>query len=289
MSGGRQVKFSIPLATRMVRPEPHPLDSGVGSSSSDHTGSSGSFDEIFTAQDYNIQSNNVDALREALRDAIKDIARWKDKFHQEQFDNTQTHKRERDTNMLYRKQCEFTKDAESRLEKRETALNETNAKIKALEKELSDHKAQYKELHERYQAAVNSADGSVLSGGSGEHSHGSRSYLGSDGSDFHRLKERINRDHDTGVSNTPSKNTRNSEHTASSKGSSTSSTSKPYIEKMPTKNNHSNLVSPRAHGAYNLSTATNNSSSRKHGTASSSRRGERERGDYIFHPLPDHN
>lgn len=82
MSDSRRVKFSSspPLRGVLKHPESNPRDSGVGSSSSDHTGSSGSLDERFTARDYNVQSNNVDALREALTDAIKDIDYWRNRY-----------------------------------------------------------------------------------------------------------------------------------------------------------------------------------------------------------------
>ncbi|KAI1826855.1 hypothetical protein F4861DRAFT_17952 [Xylaria intraflava] len=283
MSTTRQVKFSTPIATRGSRSDSHPRDSGVGSSSSDRTGSSGSPDDSFTAQDYDIQSNNVDALREALSHAIKDIERWKDMYHKEHMEIAQAHKSQRDANSRYREQCEYSKEIESRMEKQDAALNAANARIQDLDSELSQYKIQYKDLHERYQATVNSSDGSTLSGSSTEHSHGSRSYLDNDPSDLNRLKERLNRDADSG-SLSVSKSSRSSENTALSSKRTSSSAIKPYIEKMPTRNGHSSLVSPREHGSYSLTTVANGSASRKHGMGSSRR--ERERGDYVAHPLP---
>ncbi|KAI1439064.1 hypothetical protein GGR50DRAFT_221506 [Xylaria sp. CBS 124048] len=281
MPENHRVKFSIPLN----RDDSPPRDSGVGSSSSDRTVSSGSPDESFTAHDYDIQSNSVDALREALRDAIKDIEKLKDKYRKEQMDHSQTYKALREANRKYREQCEYTKEVEGRMKKQDTALDTANARIQTLQEQLDAYKEKYKDLHERYQEKVNSTDGSIISGGSGDHSHGSRSYLESDHSDIHRLKERINRDTDSSSANV-SKSSRSSDNTTSSKRTSSTAISQPYIEKMPPRKPHkANLVSPREHGTFNLTTAANISSAKRHGTTASSRR--HEGGDYIPYPLPD--
>ncbi|KAI1275916.1 hypothetical protein F5Y07DRAFT_399971 [Xylaria sp. FL0933] len=311
MSDKRHVKFSSsPPSLRGVlkHAEPHPRDSGVGSSSSDHTGSSGSLDERFTARDYNIQSNNVDALREALSDTIKDVENWKSRYLKKNNEQIETRRNLKNSENRYREVCEQNETMQAQLEsledrmaKQDVALDIANTKIRDLESDLADQTAElsewkerYKALHQLYEETRHSADASSVSGASGDHSVGrTRSHREKDSSELtSRMKERINRDQtDSGSSHASSshasKSSRSSEATLSSKRSShrttASSSDKPYIEKLPTRASTSGLTSPRHPGTYTLTTASNTSSSRKHGTGSSSRR---ENGDYIAHPLP---
>ncbi|TGJ82872.1 hypothetical protein E0Z10_g5891 [Xylaria hypoxylon] len=299
MSDSRRVKFSSspPLRGVLKHHEPHPRDSGVGSSSSDHTGSSGSLDERFTARDYNIQSNNVDALREALADTIKDVENWKNRYLKKDSEQIETRRNLRNTESLYRDSCERNNTMQAQLEsmedrmaKQDVALDIANSKIEDLESDLSEWRDKYKSLHELYEEARHSVDVSIVSGGSGEHSLGrTRSHRETrDSAELTtRMKERINRDHpDSGSA----KSSRSSEGTSSSKRSgqrtSTTASDKPYIERMPKASTNS-LTSPRHPGNYTLTTASNSSTSRKHGANTSSRASHRENGDYVAHPLPD--
>ncbi|KAI1305431.1 hypothetical protein F5Y03DRAFT_151808 [Xylaria venustula] len=316
MSDTRHVKFSSspPLRGVLKHPEPNPRDSGVGSSSSSHSGSSGSLDERFTARDYNLQSNNVDALREALADTIKDVENWKSRYLKKNNEQIETRRNLKNMEKRYQESCENNETMQARLEsmedrmaKQDVALDVANVRIRDLESDLSDQTAElsewkdrYKVLHELYEAARHSADTSSVSGASGDHSVGrTRSHREKrDSAELtSRMKERINRDQTDSGSSHASKSSRSSEATVSSKRSShrtnTSSSDKPYIEKMPRASasviTTNGLTSPRHHGSYTLTTASTprESSSRKHGTSSSSRSGHRENGDYIAHPLPD--
>ncbi|GAW23611.1 hypothetical protein ANO14919_131850 [Xylariales sp. No.14919] len=299
MSESRRVKFSSspPLRGALKHSEPNPRDSGVGSSSSDHTGSSGSLDERFTVRDYNIQSNNVDALREALSDTIKDVENWKARYFKKNNEQIETRRNLRNTEGLYRDACEHKdtlqaqlESVEDRMEKQDAALDIANARIQDLESDLSEWKDKYQTLHELYEEARHSANSSIISVGSGEHSLGrTRSHKEKDSAALtSRMKERINRDHPDAGS---SRSSRSSEGTAPSKRSSqrtsTTASDKPYIEKMPPRASTNSLTSPRQHGSYTLTTASASSSSRKHGTVSTTRSGHRENGDYVAHPLPD--
>ncbi|KAJ2982441.1 hypothetical protein NUW58_g6439 [Xylaria curta] len=302
MSDGRRVKFSPSPPPRGVlkHTEPNPRDSGVGSSSSDHTGSSGSLDERFTARDYNVQSSNVDALREALANVIKDLEHWKTRYSKKSNEQAETRKSLRNTETLYREECERTQtlraevaSMEDRMEKQDVALGIANSKISELELNLTEWKDKYQELDNLYQDLRHPTSASMISGGSGEHSLGhSRSHRERDSAELtSRMKERINRDQPDTATSHASKSSRSSEATVSTKrtghrtNTSTSDSSKPYIEKMP-RASTSSLASPRQPGSYTLTTA-DRSSSRRHGTASTSRPGYREHGDYIPHPLPD--
>ncbi|KAI1165926.1 hypothetical protein F5B18DRAFT_135454 [Nemania serpens] len=308
MSDGRRVTFSPtpPLKGVLKHPEPHARDSGVGSSSSDHTGSSGSLDEKFTARDYDIQSNNVDALREALADAIKDLDQWKTRYSKKSSEQADARKSQRQTETLYREALEREELLQAkvdslmdRMEKQDVALEMANVKISDLEFELDELKDNYKNLDNLYETMRHSGATSMVSSSSGDHSLNfglTRSQREKDSAEMSsRLKERINRDqtdsssHTTQgsrSSNTAANSKRSSQRTVASANSSNSS--KPYIEKMPRVSNNA-LASPRQHGSYNLTTAerrpeTSTSSSRR--LAAGSRTGHREHGDYIAHPLP---
>lgn len=189
---------------------------------------------------------------------------------------------------------------EDRMEKQDTAIDIANTRILDLETELADWKEKYQNLDDLYESMRHSANASMNSGGSGEHSMvlGSpRSHRDKKESEemASRMKERINRDHPDSGSSHASKSSRSSEATVSSKRpghrtGASASDNKPYIEKMPRSSTNS-LASPRQPGAYSLTTAerapASSTSTRRNGTVSSSRTGHREHGDYIAHPLPD--
>ncbi|KAI0465634.1 hypothetical protein F4859DRAFT_375383 [Xylaria cf. heliscus] len=309
MSDSRRVKFSSspPLRGVLKHSEPNPRDSGVGSSSSDHTGSSGSLDERFTARDYNVQSNNVDALREALTDAIKDLDTWRNKYLKKNNEHVEARRKHRETETFYREAIERgdtmqarVESMDDRMEKQDVALDIANTKILELEAELKDWKDKYRNLDDLYESLRHSANASMVSGGSGEHSMAlgvPRSHRDKKESEemASRMKERINRENPDSGSSHASRSSRGSEATVVSKRpghrtSPSASDDKPYIEKMP-RASTSTLASPRQHGSYSLTTAERSSaassSTRRHGTGSSSRTGHREQGDYIAHPLPD--
>ncbi|KAI1197070.1 hypothetical protein F5X97DRAFT_194541 [Nemania serpens] len=312
MSDGRRVTFSPPPPLKGVLKHPeahahaHARDSGVGSSSSDHTGSSGSLDEKFTARDYDIQSNNVDALREALADAIKDLDQWKVKYTKKSNEQAETRKSHRQTETLHREALEreelLQAKVESlmdRMEKQDTALEMANNKISDLEYELDELKDHYKNLDDLYETMRHSGATSIVSSSSGDHSlnYGlTRSQREQDSAEMSsRMKERINRDQTDSSSHT-TQGSRSSNTAANSKRSSqrtgasanTSNSSKPYIEKMPPRVSSNALASPRQHGSYHLTSAERRpeSTSSARRLAAVPRAGHREHGDYVPHPLP---
>ncbi|KAI1184945.1 hypothetical protein F5B17DRAFT_58006 [Nemania serpens] len=307
MSDSRRVTFSPtpPLKGVLKHPEPRGRDSGVGSSSSDHTGSSGSLDEKFTARDYDIQSNNVDALREALADAIKDIDQWKIKYTKKSNEQAETRKNHRQTETLYRQALEREETLQAkiaslvdRMGKQDVALDMANIKISDLESDLDEWKENYRNLDDLYETMRHSGATSIVSSSSGDHSlsYGlTRSQREKDSAEMSsRLKERINRDQTDSSSHTTqgsrgsntaaNSSKRSSQRTGASANSS--NTSKPYIEKLPKVSSNA-LASPRDHGSYTLTTAerrAETSSSRRH--PATPRAGHREHGDYFPHPLP---
>lgn len=321
MSDNRRVKFSPSPTPRGIlkQSDPHPRDSGVGSSSSDHTGSSGSLDEKFTARDYNIQSNNVDALREALADAIKDIQTWKARYDKKNNEHIEARKELRTARGLYQEAFEKknkledrVKSLNERMDNQDTALEVANTTIATLEADLEDWKDKYKQLDDLYESMRRSPSASIISGGSGDHALGLGPLVGRGAVEMtSRMKERINRDQTDSGSSHATRSSRSSDAPTSSKRivplatTSTNDPSKPYIEKMPSSSTTTktaistslSLASPRQPGSYTLTTAeqgrrgadsyTPSSSSRRHGTGSSSRHPRHEGGDYVAHPLPD--
>ncbi|KAI1110641.1 hypothetical protein F5Y14DRAFT_465367 [Nemania sp. NC0429] len=250
MSDTRRVTFSPspPLKGVLKHPEPHARDSGVGSSSSDYTSSSGSLDEKFTARDYDIQSNNVDALREALAAAIKDIDQWKAKCTKKSNELADTRKTHRQTDTLYREALEREETLQAkvesladRMEKQDVALGIANIKIAELESEVDDWEEKYRNLDDLYETMRHSGATSIVSSSSGDHSLSfglTRSQREKDSAEMSsRLKERINRDQTDSSSHT-TQGSRSSNTAANSKRSSqrtgtSANSSKPYIEKLP--------------------------------------------------------
>ncbi|KAJ8108642.1 hypothetical protein ONZ43_g6363 [Nemania bipapillata] len=193
MSENRRVTFSPspPLRGVLKHNEPHPRDSGVGSSSSDHTGSSGSLDEIFTARDYNLQSNNVDALREALADAIKDIDQWKNKYNKKNAELIDTRKSLRETEKLYKASRDHIQQLEERMGNQDVAHQVQNSRIDDLESEVSKWEVKYNNLLVDFDELEYSVNSSILPASS--YDFGPRSRR-EDTDMASRLKERINRE-----------------------------------------------------------------------------------------------
>ncbi|KAI0448305.1 hypothetical protein F5B21DRAFT_522690 [Xylaria acuta] len=165
VSYNRQVKFSSSPRLRDIlkHPEPH-HDSGIGSSSSGHSGPSG--------RDRNIQSNTVNALREALADAIKNIDYRRSKYQKESNEQTETRRKHQDTETLYLDAIERNQimqaqveSMEDRLEKQVATLELANPKIRDLESDVSEWKDRYKKVHEFCEAERHSTDASVISAG----------------------------------------------------------------------------------------------------------------------------
>ncbi|KAI1123499.1 hypothetical protein F5Y10DRAFT_51875 [Nemania abortiva] len=278
--GGRRVKFSSsPPRSALKRSEPHPRDSGVGSSSSDHTGSCGSLDEKFTARDYNIQSNNIDTLREALADTIKDINQWRNKYNKKSSECSEEHKARREAEKLYQSSCERVQKLEDRMEKQDVALDIANNRIRDLEADISQWKEDYNELHDRYEL-LHSAGGGAYE----------LSRQREDNAQFSRMKERLNRDQADSASSHTTRGSRSSEGTVPSRGSSQRNSTSTgddgrYIGGVPRTSSNS-LVSPRQHSSYaTAERRTDAPSSSRSGHRDRDRDRDRERGNYIRHPL----
>jgi hypothetical protein len=216
-----------------------------------------------------MQSNNVDALRGAFSDLLQDHEQLKKRSEKKEEECAQQRK-------LRREEQDRTIEAEGRikeltvkLKRTEEALSDADNKIVQIELQLDNWKTKYDSLYELWKDSKQAADAAMILGGSGESSlelERTRSRREKkDSTDLTtRMRERINREPNSEGSNA-SRSSHNSEGTTTTKRSSrrlstSGSTRKPYVEKMPT--------------------------DKRHAPNSSSHSGQREYGDYVAHPLP---
>ncbi|KAI8634375.1 hypothetical protein F5Y19DRAFT_209767 [Xylariaceae sp. FL1651] len=308
MSDNRRVKFSSSPPLKGVLKHHDPRDSGVGSSSSDHTSSSGNLDERFTVRDFDIQSNDVGALREALGAAKEKIDYWKGKYLTRDEEYIDARNKKRETELSWRDECDRSEKLEVRMKDLESALNHANIRIQEVEAERDDWSTRYYELHDQYTVVVQSVDSVMASGGSSDSSQRlerSRSHHAKKDSKelTDRMKERLNREQKSD-STSASRSSHNTDSGTSSKRPSrrlsvSASNRKPYVEKLPPQSSTS-LASPRQSGSYTLTSADRTRGPNTDATLSSVPRrrqagpsshsastSHREPGDYIQHPLPE--
>ncbi|KAI1260750.1 hypothetical protein F5Y18DRAFT_431918 [Xylariaceae sp. FL1019] len=283
----RHVSFSgsrpLPLRSAMRHTtHDHPRDSGIGSSSSDHTSTSGNLDERFTAREFNIHSADPSTLREAYGALQERLESEKTTCHNLNLECRQLRLEKRDLENDFRKQCDHS--------------NSLAAQVQDLKQRLEDVSLEGKSWADRYYKLHNETHGihspTYMSGESGESSHGESSRKQKD-----RMKDRINRDtpesprhsrssHPPDALKPPKKTTRGHSRSASDRT--------PYIEPMPkagssSRHSHSHSAPRSSHhrgSANEPATITRRGSV----TISIPRTVHREPGDYstVDYPLPDH-
>jgi len=309
-SSGSRVRFSNTGAPRGIlkNADAHGRDSGVGSSSSDHTGSSSGdnldLDDRFTARDYNVQSNDVNALQEALQNLIDEHKRDQKKCTELRNENRELRKNERHMIGLYQGECDKVAELEDRMKLLDTAVDRQNAQIAELKeanKKLTLEKDEQRETYEvlllDYEYVRDELEAAKQAG---------LQWDKRDSTEMKdRMKDRINRDpvssSSTGGSSRPPPS-RSSHTTSDNTSSSTKRPSrrlsisagpKPYKERMSSSGNP--MMSPTASGYgavsnHHLAPADLTSSSRRPAASvisnASSHREHREHGDYVPHPLP---
>jgi hypothetical protein len=321
-SSGSRVRFSNTGAPRGIlkNADTHGRDSGVGSSSSDHTGSSSGdnvdLDDRFTARDYNVQSNDVSALQEALQNLIDEHKRDQKKCTDLRNENRELRKSERRMGDLYKDECDKVAELEERLRRVEdrmklldTTVDRQNAEIEELSEankqltlERDEQSESYEVLLGEYEYVCDSLDAAKQVA--------KQAGLQLDKRDStemkDRMKDRINRDQvsssSTGGSSRPPLS-RSSHATSDNTSSSTKRPSrrlsilanaKPYKEKMSSSSNPMMPSTAAGYGTasnYHLAPADPTSSSRRPAASVMSNAGshrerrDRENGDYVPHPL----
>ncbi|KAI1457872.1 hypothetical protein F4805DRAFT_467150 [Annulohypoxylon moriforme] len=242
----RHVRFQISTPSR-GSPKGHRSrelahDSGVGSSSSDQASFGGRPDRRFTAEDYEDQLYSVGALQEALGQANRKVEHYQKKCADLDTELTKAHRVGRDTEKLYRDECERNQRLQrinKDLEDERDAQREQIKELKAAYDEMRDERDEYRQL---YHTAMDPIIDSNMRGGSGEPSsprlRRSASKHDKDRKEYKGTSRRYQdyRDEKAG----PSRHHRRSSSISVNLGSSVrSSSKKPYIEKMPSPSRHS--------------------------------------------------
>ncbi|KAI1816591.1 hypothetical protein GGS20DRAFT_199022 [Poronia punctata] len=282
---GTRVRFSsnnaVPRSI-LKNSDKHAGDSGVGSSSSDHTGSSGTLDEGFTARDFDIQSNDTAALREALRNALNDLESLKVKYDRRGDECRDLRKKEKQASSLYQDEVERSAEMEDRMKNLDRALLVANKKIRELEEENTDllrDKEDLTKKHEMLEDEYSYLRADLDKAKAAGYQKESKEMT-------NRMKSRINRE--TGSSRPPaSKSSHSSDGTSSSKRSSRQIASEPYIEPLRPAANPMISPSPRGSSYPLAGPELSGSSRRPAASVASNASSSREHGNYVPHPLPD--
>ncbi|RYP13318.1 hypothetical protein DL767_010804 [Monosporascus sp. MG133] len=222
MSSKRVSHPPSPLGgTRSYRSRESGRDSGVGSLSSDQASSGGKPDRRFTAHDYQDQHSNIYALQEALDRATENVEHYKKKCRDLNNEVSNINKTNRETEALFRAQCD-------RNEQLEQELSLIREQYKELQADYDDLRDKYSDLQQRYTTETRPVDSPMMSG-AGDRPTRTKSKHGHDDKQMKdRMKDRLNRDGQK--DDTSSK----SSHQHSRRLSRAPSTSrKPYIEEMP--------------------------------------------------------
>ncbi|RYP78968.1 hypothetical protein DL769_003098 [Monosporascus sp. CRB-8-3] len=265
--------------TRSHRSRESGRDSGVGSLSSDQASSGGKPDRRFTARDYQDQLSNIFALQEALDRATENAEHYKKKCRDLDHEVSNINKARRETEALFRAQCDRT-------EQLEQELSLFKEQYKELQADYDDLRDKYSDLRQRYTTEAQPVENPMMSG-AGDRPTRTKSKHGHDDKQMKdRMKDRLNRDGQN--DDTSSK----SSHRHSRRLSRAPSTSrKPYIEEMPAP---VSSKSSRSHSNYKttsqephiVSYASIPRTSQPVGTAIHHLTDEFQDGNYHLYPLP---
>ncbi|KAI0140500.1 hypothetical protein GGR57DRAFT_509422 [Xylariaceae sp. FL1272] len=279
----RHVSFSglqpQPLKSAMRHPNREsPRDSGVGSSSSDHTSTSGNLDERFTERQFNVHSADPSTLREALGTLQHNFESLKAKCLNRDEECKQLRLEKRDLENKFRGEC-------AQVDELTCQVQDLQQKLEDVEHERDSWATKYYTLYDETKGARSP---SYMSGGSGESSHGESSRRQKD-----RLKDRITLENPEGYrgrSSYPPDALKSQKKTT--RGHSRSASDRtPYIEPMPkpsSSKRHSNShTAPRSsrHGG----SANESAPITRRPSVSVTRASFPEPGDYStqHYPLPD--
>ncbi|XXG97311.1 hypothetical protein Hte_003607 [Hypoxylon texense] len=181
----RRVTFQITTpakkSSKSHRSRDPGYDSGVGSSSSGQASLGGRPDRRFTAEDIDSQRYSVSALQEALGQANRRVDHLQRQCSDMDAELTQAHKVARDTEKLYREECErsdrldkLNKDLEDQLINKdyeirglEQTIVSKDEQIKDLRIALDEMKNDRDDFRQRYIDLLDPVD-TTMRGGSGE-------------------------------------------------------------------------------------------------------------------------
>ncbi|KAI1445742.1 hypothetical protein F5Y02DRAFT_98995 [Annulohypoxylon stygium] len=210
-------------------------DSGVGSSSSGHASVGGRHDRRFTAEDYEDQLFNVDALQEALGQANKKVDYYHKKYVESDTELTKAHRVARDTEKLYREECDRNERLQRTIKNLEDERDAQREQIKELKADYDVMRDERDEYRQRYHTAIEPVIDSNMRGGSGEPSSPRLRRSTSRHDKDRRVTARRYADHRDEKTGSSRHHRRSSSVSVSVNPSASirSSSKRPYIEKMP--------------------------------------------------------
>ncbi|KAI1780882.1 hypothetical protein F4818DRAFT_19700 [Hypoxylon cercidicola] len=201
-------------------------DSGVGSSSSGQAGLGGRPDRWFTTEDRDNQLYSVSALQEALGQANRKVDLLQRKFSDMDADLTKAHKAARDTERLYREECERNEQLGKINKDLEEEIIDQSEQIKELKAAYDEMRDERNEYRQKYYSLVDPVVDTTMRGGSGEPS--SRLHRsGSKHDQDYRESKGTSRKH--GEASSPRHHRRRSSISINPSAGN----KKPYIERMP--------------------------------------------------------
>ncbi|KAI0181603.1 hypothetical protein GGR52DRAFT_45505 [Hypoxylon sp. FL1284] len=269
----KRVTFQISTPARSSRShrsrEPG-HDSGVGSSSSGRASSGGRSDRRFTSEDYESQLYSVSALQEALGQANRKVDLLQRKCSEMDEDLSKAHKVARDTDRLYRDECERTERLEKvnkDLEEQITLHEEQIKELKIAYEEMRDQRDDYRQ---KYLNAIDPVVDTSMRGGSGEPSPR-----------LHRSGSRHDRDRGK-YGDEKGSSSRQHRRRSSISINPGAGNKKPYIEKMPGDPPRS---SARYSGNYTTAAVELSSASGADPLYSAVPRSSPTTGNYVPYPL----
>ncbi|KAI4870540.1 hypothetical protein F4820DRAFT_217380 [Hypoxylon rubiginosum] len=217
-------------------------DSGVGSSSSGQASLGGRPDRRFTAEDLDSQLYSVSALQEALGQANRKVDLLQRQCSDMDDDLTKAHKAARDTERLYRDECERTDRLNKLVKELEDQIITKDYQLKNLEQTVAAQDDRIKDLTDAFNEMRDDRDeyrhkyynlpdpvvDTTMRGGSGEPSsrlHRSRSRHEQD----HRESKGASRKHGEEKAGSSRHHRRRSSISINPGAGN----KKPYIERMP--------------------------------------------------------
>ncbi|KAI1389008.1 uncharacterized protein F4822DRAFT_429622 [Hypoxylon trugodes] len=236
----RHVSFQLSnpakSSSRSYRSREPGHDSGLGSSSSEQASLGGRPDRRFTAEDYHDQLYSVGALQEALGQANKKVEHCQKKCADLDNELTRSHRNLRDTERLYREECEKNERLEKVNKELEDDKSALQIQIKELRIDYDQLKDECDDYRHRYRAITDSPIDDTMSGANGEPlSRVRRS--GSRHDKSRRESKGTSRRHAESSEERPGPSRRR--NSISVNPGAHLSSSRAYVEKMPSPQRHS--------------------------------------------------
>ncbi|OTB01026.1 hypothetical protein M426DRAFT_224691 [Hypoxylon sp. CI-4A] len=209
-------------------------DSGVGSLSSEQASIGGRPDRRFTVEDFQSQLYDVGALQEALGQANKRVEYFQQKCLELDDELSKAHKIARDTDKLYRDECEHNQKLEQLNNQLKTDKLSKADKIKELQAAYDDLRVKCNDIEQKYYSLIDPVAESSVRAGSGDSSSSRLRRSGSKHDKDRKESRTVSRKQgEHRDERPPTTRQRRRSPSTSVKPGARSSSRKPYIEPMP--------------------------------------------------------